>query len=142
MSSHLHEDLNRETEEKTASERSFGILFAVVFAVIAFWPLLKGDGVRWWALAIAIVFAVFAFLAPGVLKPLNRAWMAVGRLLNKIVSPVVLGLLYIVAVVPTGLALRLTGKDPLRLKLDRKASTYWQKRDPAGHPSDSFKNQF
>jgi predicted membrane metal-binding protein len=142
VSAHLHEDLQRESEEKPASERSFGFVFAVVFALIGFWQLVRDGDIRWWAVIISAVFAVLAVAAPRVLTPLNRVWMALGRVLNKVVSPVVMALLYVVAVVPTGLILRLTGKDPLRLKLDRKASTYWQKRDPPGPPSDSFKNQF
>jgi hypothetical protein len=114
----------------------------VAFGVVGLWPLLKEGHPRTWSLALAITFAVCALLAPQVLTPLNRLWMAFGRLLHKIVSPVILGLLFLVAVVPTGLILRLTGKDPLRLKFDRQAPSYWQPRTPPGPAPGSLKQQF
>jgi predicted membrane metal-binding protein len=142
MATQLHENFRRDDAAPRASERSFGLVFAAVFALIGLWPLLNGDTPRWWSLGIALAFAGLAFLAPRALAPLNRIWMAIGRILHRIVSPVMLGVLYGVAVVPTGLYLRLRGIDPLRLKMDRAATTYWQRRTPPGPPSDSFKNQF
>ena len=84
-------------------------------------------------------FLILALAAPKLLAPLNRAWMAFGRLLNRIVSPIVMALLFVVAVVPTGVALRLMGRDPLRLKFDKGATTYWQRREQI---SKSFADQF
>ncbi len=139
---HHHESIHRSDAPPKASERSFGIVFTVVFALIGLLPLFSGGGVRIWALAIAALFLILAFAAPNLLKPLNRAWMALGNLLHKIVSPLVLGLLFLIAVVPTGLFLRLSRKDPLRLKLDKSAKTYWQERTPPGPPPGSLKNQF
>jgi predicted membrane metal-binding protein len=139
MSIQLHEELRRDESEQRASEKSFGVVFTVVFAAIGLWPLLDGGTARWWALAIAVVFFALAFIAPRVLAPLNTIWMAIGKLLHRIVSPVMLGLLYTLAVVPTGLYLRLTGADPLRLKRDPAARSYWLAREDG--PS-SFKNQF
>ena len=142
MNTQLHENLHRDEDVPRASERSFGILFAVVFTAIALWPILGGASIRWWAIYIAVIFASLALAQPRVLKPLNSAWLALGRVLHRVVSPVILALVFVTTVIPTGIFLRLTGRDPLRLKMDRKASTYWQQRDPAGPPPGSLKNQF
>lgn len=139
MASQFHEDLTRDQGEQRASERSFGLLFAFVFAVIALYPLIDGGAVRLWSIALAAAFGVLALAWPRALKPLNKVWMGIGKVMHHIVSPVVLGLLYVVAVVPTGLMLRLRGADPLRLKRDAAAKSYWIAREDA--PS-SFKNQF
>jgi len=114
MTSQLHEDLSREIDEPHGSDRSFGFVFATVFALIALLPLLHGHALRLWALAPAAAFLILALAAPKVLAPLNRVWMAVGRLLNRIVSPVVMAVLFLVAVVPTGIVLKLTPRaDPI-----------------------------
>ncbi len=134
-----HETYRRDGAEPRASEKSFGIVFAVVFALIGFLPLIAGHAPRWWAVGVAALFLVLAFVLPRALAPLNRVWMAIGKVLHRIVSPVVLGLLYTVAVIPTGLYLRLRGVDPLRLKRDPAARSYWQPRKDA---LSSFKTQF
>jgi predicted membrane metal-binding protein len=139
MASQFHEDLTREQTEQGASERSFGLLFAVVFGVIALYPLLSGGAIRVWAIAASVTFAVAALALPRILAPLNKVWMSIGKLMHRVVSPVILGLLYLVAVVPTGLVLRMKGADPLRLKRDAAAKSYWIAREDA--PA-SFKNQF
>ncbi len=142
MNTDLHEQLNRNEDVPRASERSFGILFAVVFAVISLWPLFGGNDPYWWAGLIAALFMLAAFVAPRLLRPLNSAWLALGAVLHRIVSPLVLGLVYVTTVIPTGLFLRMTGRDPLRLKMDRNAPTYWQDRDPPGPAPGSLNNQF
>ena len=143
MTAPFHEDFRRDTGPvPRASERSFGLVFSVLFTAVGLLPLFNSQGVRWWALSVAAVFAGAGLAAPVLLIPLNRAWLAFGGLLHRIVSPVVLGLLFLVAVVPTGWYLRLTGADPLRLKLDRTATSYWLKRDPPGPTGASLKNQF
>ena len=139
MTSQLHEDLSRELDEPGGSDKSFGLVFAGVFTAIAVLPLLHGHPLRAWALGPAVAFLVLAFAAPKVLAPLNRVWMAFGRLLDRIVSPIVMAVLFVVAVVPTGIVLRVMGRDPLRLKFDRSATTYWQRREDA---SKSFADQF
>ena len=141
MSSQFHEDFSRASDEPKASERSFGLVFAAVFTLAGLiLPLLRGQPVKLWAIAVAVVFLFLAVAAPRTLALPNRLWMQVGKLLHRIVSPLVMSLLFIIAVVPTALALRLMGRDPLRLKFDRKAATYWQKR--ASNTEDSFSNQF
>ena len=137
------EDLSRQHAVEGSSNRSFGIVFAVVFLIIAAWPLVFGSGaLRWWAAAVAAVFGVLAFVAPAVLAAPNRAWMKLGLLLGRIVSPIVLGLLFYIVFTPMGWALRAMGKDPMRLRRDASASTYWIERKPPGPPPDSLHNQF
>ena len=111
------------------SERSFAIVFAVVFAIVGGWPLLEGASPRWWALAIALAFLGLGFLAPKALGPLNRVWFAFGRLLHRIVSPLVLGILFFSTLTPTAWAMRALGKDPLRLARKGPGESYWVPRD-------------
>ena len=138
----FHEDLTREEEVKASSERGFGIVFAVVFTIVGLLPLLAGGGVRWWALALAAGFLGAGYLAPQILRPLNRLWLKFGLLLHRIVNPVIMGLLFFVTVTPIGLIMRALGKDPLRLNLDRSAKSYWIERTPPGPAPDTMKNQF
>ena len=138
----FHENLSREDDLTTASERSFGLVMAGFFALVGLVPVLRGNPPRLWAVALAAVLPLLAFVAPRLLAPANRAWMALGRLLNRVVSPIVMGLLFAVVVVPTGVLMRLSGKDPLRLKLDRSATSYWQMRSPPGPTPGSLKQQF
>lgn len=137
-----HEDLTREQEVEGSSDRSFGVVFAVVFVLIAGWPLWYGEGPRWWSLVVAGLFALVAIVKPALLSGLNRQWMKLGILLGKIVSPIALGLLFYGVITPLGAALRLAGKDPLRLKFDRGADSYWIRREPPGPLPDSMINQF
>jgi len=124
------------------SDRAFGIVFAVVFAIIGLWPLLSGRGLRLWALGIACLFLAVALLAPWLLAPLNRIWFRFGLVLHHIVNPVVMGLVYYFAVVPMGLILKARGKDLLRLKRDPEAPTYWIAREPPGPAPGSMSRQF
>ncbi len=140
MTDQFHEDFRREGGEPRASERSFGLVFTGAFALIGLLPLLNSHPIRWWALGVAVLFAALAFLAPRLLAPLNRVWTLIGKLLHRVVSPLALGLLYAIAVVPTGWFLRARGLDPLRLKYDPAAQTYWVTRRNA--EAVSFKNQF
>ena len=96
-------ELQGNTEVKMGSERGFGIVFAIVFLIIALFPLLGDGGVRLWSVGVAAVFGGLAFLAPKVLTPLNRLWFKFGMLLSRIVSPIVMGILFFVTVTPTGL---------------------------------------
>jgi hypothetical protein len=130
------------TPPATGSDRSFGIVFAGAFAIIAVFPLFTGGQLRLWAIGLSAVFLVAALVAPRLLGPLNALWGRVGLLLNRIVSPVALLLVFAVAVLPTGWLLRLFGKDPLRRSVDRQASTYWIERVPPGRPDGQMKKQF
>jgi len=137
-----HEDLSRDQVVEGSSDRSFGLVFAAVFLVIAGWPLFYGEAPRWWSLGIAGGFAAIAIWKPAILGRLNRLWMRLGLLLGKVVSPIALGILFYCVVAPIGLIVRLAGKDPLRLKLDSGATSYWIPRKPPGPPPDSMTNQF
>jgi hypothetical protein len=142
MSRNFHEQLDTGERVKAGSERSFGLVFAGFFALVGVAPWLHGTGPRYWALAVAAVFLVLSFAAPRVLRPLNQVWFQFGMLLSRVVSPIVMGLVFYLAVTPTSLLLSALGKDPLRLKREPKAPSYWVRRDPAGPAKGSLKNQF
>jgi hypothetical protein len=137
-----HEDLSRDHQIEGSSDRSFGLVFAAVFLLIACWPLLYRERPRWWSLGVAGVFALVAILRPTLLRHPNRLWTKLGLLLGKIVSPVALAILFYGVVAPIGMLVRLTGKDPLRLRLDSGAESYWIPRKPPGPPPESMTNQF
>ena len=139
----MHEHAQRYTTSvEGSSDRSFGIVFTVVFLIIALYPLINGQGIRLWSMIMAGGFLLLALAVPAVLAPLNRLWMKFGLLLHKIVSPVALGIVFYLTVLPVGLLMLLLGKDPLRLRLDPAAESYWIRRDPPGPASDSLNNQF
>ena len=138
----LHEDFGRSDGVKVGSERAFGLVFAAVFALIGLFPLWNGAPVRLWALVVAAGFAAAAALIPRSLRPLNLLWFRFGMLLHKVVSPIVMGLLFYATVTPTALLMRLFGKDPLRLRFDRSAKSYWIARVPPGPAPDTMRYQF
>ena len=123
-----------------SSDRSFGVVFAGVFALIACWPLWSAQSPRWWALGLAAAFALAAFIRPQILRPLNRAWLALGRLLHLVVSPLVMGAIFFLCVTPIGWIMRRRGKDVLSLARRSDLSSYWITRDRA--EAQSMKNQF
>ena len=138
----MHENVSHSDDVKVGSERSFGLVFTVVFALIGLWPLFNAGDVRLWAVIIAAVFLGISLIAPNFLRPLNIIWFKFGLVLHKIVNPVVMGLLFITTITPMALIFRLIGKDPLNRKFDPDAKSYWITRDPAGPAPDSMKNQF
>ncbi|MEQ9449983.1 MAG: SxtJ family membrane protein [Pseudomonadales bacterium] len=131
-----------ETEIEVGSSRSFGMVFAAVFAIIAAWPLLSGGDIRWWSAAIAIVFLGLGLFLPGVLDPLNRVWFKFGMLLARIVNPIVMFVIYVISVLPIGAILRLSGKDLLRLRFEPDSQSYWIERDPPGPERPSLEEVF
>lgn len=136
------EEFARDEPPVRASERSFGFVFAVLFLLVVFWPL-TGDGApNWWALAPAVAFLLAALALPQVLRPLNLAWLRFGLLLHRIISPLILGMLFYLTVLPTGLVMRALRKDPLHLRFDRDAGSYWIERQPPGPQPESLRNQF
>ncbi|MGB0670248.1 MAG: SxtJ family membrane protein [Rhodospirillales bacterium] len=141
-SNNFHENLAREDEVKVGSERSFGIVFAVVFAFIGLVPLFKGVEPRWWSLGVGTVFLALAFLAPKTLTPLNKLWFRFGLLLHHIVNPIIMGLLFFLTITPIGLIMRALGKRPLNLPFEPDKPSYWIDRDPPGPAPESMKQQF
>lgn len=127
------------------SERSFGLLFGVVFALLAAygWFLNSWPSVVVLSLlAVAVAFLLLGFVAPKVLRPLNWLWFQLGQLLGKIVSPLVLGAIFFLMLTPVSLVTRLFGRDELRLKRKASQTSYWLDRAPPGPAPESFKNQF
>lgn len=137
-----HETFDRPDDVKIGSERSFGLVFAVVFALIGGWQVYRDRAWGWWLLGVAAAFLLAAFAAPQLLRPLNRLWFRFGLLLHHIVNPLVMGLLFFGAILPIGLLMRVLGKQPLPLSFEPGSASYWVPRRPPGPEPDSFKNQF
>lgn len=137
-----HEDFSRKEQIKGASDRSFGLVFAVFFAILALWPVISRDAPRWWAVFLSAGFAIAALLFPRVLHPANWAWTKFGLLLNRFTNPIITGLVFFLAVTPTGLLMKMFGKNPLRLGYEPEAQTYWIERRPPGPAPESMSNQF
>jgi hypothetical protein len=140
----LHEDLKRAEEVKGGSDRAFGLTVGGILLAIGVWRAVFG-GIGWMEWVLAVVgggLVALGALSPATLGPLNRLWTRLGVLLSKVVSPVALALIYGVAIVPIGLIRKALGHDPLRLKLDPAADSYWIRRDPPGPDPRTMTNQF
>jgi hypothetical protein len=137
-----HEDFRRENGAETGSNRSFGFVFTVVFVVVGLAPIFSDAPVRIWSVGIAAAIFLISLARPTMLAPFNKLWSRLGHFLGRIVNPVVLGIMFYGIISPTGLIMRLAGKDPLRLRFDRSAPSYWIPRVPPGPAPDTMKNQF
>ena len=137
-----HESYQRREDVSGSSDRSFGIVFAIVFAIIGLFPVVFGGTIRAWAIVVAIAFLALAIARPATLAPLNYLWTKFGLLLHRVVNPIVLGIMFFGVITPIGLLMRLFGKDPLRLKHNASAASYWIERDPPGPAPESLKDQF
>lgn len=125
------------------SNRGFGIVFTLLLTVIGLFPLVvRGEPPATWPLAAAGALLAVTLAKAQWLSPLNRAWFRIGLFLHRVVSPVAMALIYIVAVTPTGLFLRAIQKDVLRLRRDPAADSYWIPREPPGPSPDSMENQY
>ena len=102
--------------EKISSNRSFGILFCIVFALISVWPIIDGGSLRLWPIPISIIFLILGLVNSKLLGPLNFVWVKFGELLGRIVAPIVMAIIYFVIITPIGLVMRLVGKDLLNTK--------------------------
>ena len=124
------------------SNKTFGLFFSAIFVSVAAYAYLKlWSEFSVFALMTSTLFAIAAFLTPQILTPLNRLWFSLGLLLGKIVSPIVLGLIFFLLITPVSLVTRLFGRDELKIK-KRTVESYWVDRSPPGPPSESFKNQY
>lgn len=137
-----HESYERANEFEGSSNRAFGLVFVGFFTIVGIVPWAFGGKLHLWALVLALGLLVVSLLLPSLLAPFNRAWLKFGLLLHKIVSPVVLGIMFFLVVTPIGLLMRMFGKDPLRLKFEPSADSYWIDRSPPGPPPESLKDQF
>ena len=125
-------------EIKIGSNRSFGIVFFVVFLIIAIYPLIDGGAIRIWSLIISVIFLFLGLLNSKILNPLNKLWFKVGIFLGKIISPLVMGIIFFLVVTPIGILMRILNKDLLNLKFNKKKS-YWIEKN---EPKSKMKNQF
>lgn len=134
---------NSSLKPTLASERSFGILFFVVFMVVAayFWHKGYEDSWVYGAIALSVFFLLAGFLAPALLRPLNKLWFQLGLLMGRVVSPIVLGAIFFILLSPIAILMRVFGRDELKLK-KRDVSSYWVERQPHGPNPESFKEQF
>ena len=124
---------------KISSNRSFGLLFFIVFLAISLWPLKSQEDLRLWAFILALIFFVLGILNSKFLTPLNKLWMKFGIFLGSIISPFVMGVVFFMVVTPVGLIMRFLGKDLLRIKKSKFVSTYWISREKQ---SNTMKRQF
>jgi len=131
-----------EEAVRPSSNRTFGLVFAGFFALIALLPALRGHPVRGWALPLSALFLLAALAAPKLLAPLNRLWTALGSLLHAVVNPLVLGVFFYLVFTPFGWVLRRMGKDFLHLRPAPGASSYWIPRHPPGPAPESMSRQF
>ena len=123
---------------KIPSNKNFGIVFFLVFFFIALYPLFFEEGIRIWSLLISLIFLVLGLINSKILTPLNRIWFKFGIILGKIISPIIMGIIFFLVVTPIGLIMRMLGKDLLNLKYNTN-KTYWiEKNDP----KSKMKNQF
>ena len=123
---------------KISSNRSFGIVFFIVFILIAFYPLINQGEVRIWSIVISLFFFILGIANSKILTPLNRIWFKFGLFLGKIISPIIMGIIFFLVVTPIGLIMRLFGKDVINLKFDSNKS-YWIEKT---EPKSNMKNQF
>ena len=138
----FHEEFRNDAPPAFGSNRTFGFVFTALFAIVGLWPLLGSSKPHQWVLIAAVIFLVVTIVLPRALAPLHWLWQRLGLLLHKITNPVLLGLIFFGAVVPTGLVMRALGKRPLRLAFDPEAKSYWILREPPGPSPNSMKKQF
>lgn len=138
----VHERLTEDHPITGSSDRSFGVVITVALTAVGLFPLLNGEPPRWWSLAVAGVMLVVTLVRAELLAPLNRVWFRFGLFLHRIINPVIMAVIYFAVVTPTGLIMRAVGKDPLRLRRDPNAESYWIHRTPPGPEPESMTNQF
>ena len=130
--------MNTSSEIRIASNRSFGLVFFIVFLLIAIYPLINKEDIRIWSLLVSIFFLIFGLLNSKILTPLNKVWFKFGIILGNIISPIIMGIIFFLIVTPTGLIMRIIGKDLLNLKYGNNKS-YWIEKNG---PKSKMKNQF
>ena len=124
---------------KISSNRSFGIVFFIVFLLIALFPLIYGGEIRIWSAIISLIFLALGLLDSKILSPLNKIWFKIGIFLGKIISPLIMGIIFFLVVTPIGFIMRMLGKDILNLKYNNKNKSYWIEKKG---PKSKMKNQF
>ena len=110
------------------NNKSFGILFFIVFLLIAIWPVINSEPIRIWSIIISTLFLILGITNSKILTPLKRGWIKLGEILGKVVAPIIMGFIYFIIITPIGILMRLVGKDLLNIKLNKNKS-YWIKRE-------------
>ena len=123
---------------KLPSNKNFGIVFFIVFLIISLWPLLSQNEIRIWSLIVSCIFLILGIFNSKLLLPLNKIWFKFGIFLGNFIAPIVMGIVYFMVVTPTGLIMKMLGKDLLNLKKNNKSS-YWIEKD---NSNNNLKNQF
>ena len=123
---------------KISSNRSFGIVFFVVFFIVSFYPLINDENIRYWSLYISLIFLILGLINSKILTPLNKIWFKFGIFLGKFISPIVMGIIFFLVVTPIGLIMKILKKDLLNLKFNKDRS-YWIEKT---EPKSKMKNQF
>ncbi len=124
--------------KNTVSNKNFGLTFFIVFIIITLWPLIHDEQIRVWSLVIAFIFLILGMLNSKILTPLNTVWFKFGLFLGKIVSPIVMGIIFFLIVTPISIVMKIFGKDLLNLKYNNQKSYWVEKNDP----KSKMKNQF
>ena len=128
----------KNNEIKISSNKSFGVVFFIVFLLFGIWPALKGNDVRYWSIFLSLIFLILGLLNSKLLSPLNRLWFKFGIILGNFIAPIIMGLVFFLVVTPIGLIMKLLGKDLINLKKN-KDKTYWIEKKEI---KTSMKNQF
>ncbi len=131
--------MNLNNNTKISSNRSFGILFFIVFFITSLWPLISRGDIIYWALIASLIFLVLGVLNSKFLTPLNKLWFKFGIFLGAIVSPIVMGIIYFIILTPIGALMRFLGKDLLKINKSKSLTTYWINRDKQ---KNTMKKQF
>jgi hypothetical protein len=142
MDGSTHEDFSREEKIRAGSDRTFGLVMAAALTAVTLLNLWHAGRLWPWTGGLAALLLAAGLLRPAVLHPLNLLWLKFGLLLHRVVSPIVMALLFFGTVLPTGLVMRMLGKDILRLKRQADADSYWIVREPSGPLPETMKDQF
>ena len=124
---------------KIASNKSFGIVFFILFLIVSLYPLTNNESIRYWSLIISMIFLILGLLNSNLLTPLNKIWSRFGILLGKLISPFIMLIIFFLVVTPIGLIMKIIKKDLLNLKFRKDKETYWIEKT---EPKSKMKNQF
>ena len=131
-------NIMKNNEIKISSNKSFGIVFAIVFFLIGLWPIIKSNDIRIWSLILSIIFLILGLMNSSILTPLNKIWFRFGIFLGNFIAPVVMGIIFFFVVTPIGLIMRLLGRDLIKLKKNNENSYWIEKKDA----ESSMRKQF
>lgn len=135
-------DFDGPLGDQVKQARSFGLIFAVFFGILALWPLFEHKPIRIWASVLVAIWLLLSFLLPHTLIPLSRQWLRLGTMLHQITSPFIMGVLFFLVLTPTSFLIRLRKHDALSLSFDPKRLSYWVDREKHSQAPENMKNQF